>query len=80
MNFMVNWYTEGIRKITNRERFIIVRLQNFVITHFQAYGGLRGAIAFALIFSVSPAVPAHNIFLGAAYFIILFTVFVQVGG
>lgn len=47
--------------------------------HVQGYGGLRGAIAFSLAYSLDiKSVPGRDVFLGATYLIILFTVFVQV--
>jgi hypothetical protein len=40
----------------------------------QGYGGLRGAIAFSLAYTLVPeTIPGRNTFLGATYFVILFT-------
>lgn len=45
----------------------------------QAYGGLRGAVAFCLVAMLNPSYITHkNLFQTATLFIILFTVFIQV--
>lgn len=44
-----------------------------------AYGGLRGAISFALAFTLPDNIGRKQLFITATIVIILFTVFLQVG-
>lgn len=54
--------------ITFKDQFII------------AYGGLRGAICFSLVFLLpGPVFPRKKLFITAATVVIFFTVFIQVG-
>lgn len=65
MTFIINKFR--IVKLTTKDQFII------------AYGGLRGAIAFSLVYLLNPAhFPMRNMFLTAIITVIFFTVFVQV--
>lgn len=43
-----------------------------------AYGGLRGAISFALVFTLPENIARKNLFITATITIIIFTVFIQV--
>lgn len=43
-----------------------------------AYGGLRGAICFALVFTLPDTINRKNLFVTASIAIIIFTVFIQV--
>ncbi|XP_077077705.1 sodium/hydrogen exchanger 1 isoform X2 [Siphateles boraxobius] len=55
-----------IVKLTTKDQFIV------------AYGGLRGAIAFSLVYLLNPVhFPMRNLFLTAIITVIFFTVFVQ---
>lgn len=45
-----------------------------------AYGGLRGAISFALVFTLPDNIGRKKLFVTATITIILFTVFLQVRG
>ena len=59
---LINRYTLSSRKVALKEQLII------------GYGGLRGAIAFSLAFMLEPDhIEGRNTFLGATYFVILFT-------
>lgn len=44
-----------------------------------AYGGLRGAISFALVYTLPENIIRRKLFITATIAIILFTVFIQVG-
>lgn len=44
-----------------------------------AYGGLRGAICFALAFTLPDTINRKNLFVTASIAVIIFTVFIQVG-
>ncbi|CAJ0935235.1 unnamed protein product, partial [Mesorhabditis belari] len=65
LTYIVNQFTGGVRYISFQEQLIM------------AYGGLRGAISFSLVFMISDDVPTKNTLLSATYIVILFTVFVQ---
>lgn len=43
-----------------------------------AYGGLRGAICFALVFTLPDTINRKNLFVTASIAVIIFTVFIQV--
>lgn len=43
-----------------------------------SYGGLRGAVCFALVFLVPESIGRHNLFVTATIAVIIFTVFIQV--
>ncbi len=65
LTFVINKFR--IVKLTSKDQFII------------AYGGLRGAIAFSLIYLLEyEHFPMRNMFLTAIITVIFFTVFVQV--
>lgn len=62
---VINWFRTI--PLTFKDQFII------------AYGGLRGAICFALVFLLPDAVfPRKKLFITAAIFVIFFTVFILV--
>ncbi|XP_067267764.1 sodium/hydrogen exchanger 1 [Chanodichthys erythropterus] len=64
LTFIINKFR--IVKLTTKDQFII------------AYGGLRGAIAFSLVYLLNPNhFPMRNMFLTAIITVIFFTVFVQ---
>uniref|UniRef100_A0A8C2CSX8 Sodium/hydrogen exchanger n=1 Tax=Cyprinus carpio TaxID=7962 RepID=A0A8C2CSX8_CYPCA len=64
LTFVINKFR--IVKLTSKDQFII------------AYGGLRGAIAFSLVYLLNPDhFPMRNMFLTAIITVIFFTVFVQ---
>ncbi|KAK4810292.1 hypothetical protein QYF61_017339 [Mycteria americana] len=63
LTFFVNRF--HVNTITSKDQFII------------AYGGLRGAICFSLVFLL-PDFPRKKLFIAATTVVILFTVFVQV--
>uniref|UniRef100_A0A8C1PY91 Sodium/hydrogen exchanger n=1 Tax=Cyprinus carpio TaxID=7962 RepID=A0A8C1PY91_CYPCA len=64
LTFVINKFR--IVKLTSKDQFII------------AYGGLRGAIAFSLVYLLNPDhFPMKNMFLTAIITVIFFTVFVQ---
>ncbi|KAL1258611.1 hypothetical protein QQF64_009188, partial [Cirrhinus molitorella] len=64
LTFMINKFR--IVKLTSKDQFII------------AYGGLRGAIAFSLVYLLNEVhFPMRNMFLTAIITVIFFTVFVQ---
>ncbi|XP_051721300.1 sodium/hydrogen exchanger 1 [Ctenopharyngodon idella] len=64
LTFIINKFR--IVKLTTKDQFII------------AYGGLRGAIAFSLVYLLKPEhFPMRNMFLTAIITVIFFTVFVQ---
>ncbi|XP_048007709.1 sodium/hydrogen exchanger 1 [Megalobrama amblycephala] len=64
LTFIINKFR--IVKLTTKDQFII------------AYGGLRGAIAFSLVYLLNPHhFPMRNMFLTAIITVIFFTVFVQ---
>ncbi|CAJ0584031.1 unnamed protein product, partial [Mesorhabditis spiculigera] len=65
LTYFVNQFTGGVRYISFQEQLIM------------AYGGLRGAISFSLVFMISDDVPIKNTLLSATYVVILFTVFIQ---
>lgn len=63
----INWFRTI--PLTFKDQFII------------AYGGLRGAICFALVFLLPAAVfPRKKLFITAAIVVIFFTVFILVSG
>lgn len=65
LTFVINKFR--IVKLTTKDQFII------------AYGGLRGAIAFSLVYLLDEnQFPMKNMFLTAIITVIFFTVFVQV--
>ncbi|KAM4020981.1 sodium/hydrogen exchanger 2-like isoform 2-T2 [Anomaloglossus baeobatrachus] len=74
--FCLFWRASGVVVLTNiLNRFclsVISRKDQFII----AYGGLRGAICFSLVFLL-PDVAAKRLFISATSAVILFTVFVQ---
>lgn len=43
-----------------------------------AYGGLRGAICFALVFTLPDTINRKNLFVTASIAVIIFTIFIQV--
>lgn len=62
--------------ICNRFR---VRKISFVDKFVMSYGGLRGAVAFALVITIDPHhIPLQPMFLTATIAMVYFTVFVQV--
>ncbi|XP_056089931.1 sodium/hydrogen exchanger 1 [Rhinichthys klamathensis goyatoka] len=64
LTFVINKFR--IVKLTTKDQFIV------------AYGGLRGAIAFSLVYLLNPVhFPMRNMFLTAIITVIFFTVFVQ---
>ncbi|XP_068124348.1 sodium/hydrogen exchanger 2-like [Hyperolius riggenbachi] len=77
--FCLLWRAMGVfvlTQIINRFRTITLTMKDqFII----AYGGLRGAICFSLVFLLpnSPAFPRKNLFITAAIVVIFFTVFLQ---
>ncbi|XP_075056300.1 sodium/hydrogen exchanger 2-like [Mixophyes fleayi] len=77
--FCLIWRAMGVFVLTliiNRFRTITLTLKDqFII----AYGGLRGAICFSLVFLLpdSPAFPRKKLFITAAIVVIFFTVFIQ---
>lgn len=80
-----NHYTLGSRHVGYKEQLIIVCcfFMNVIFSHLekpiflillQAYGGLRGAIAFSLAFMLlTENDKVKDMFLGATYVIILYT-------
>eukprot|EP01090_Pellita_catalonica_P019819 TRINITY_DN6850_c0_g1_i1.p1 TRINITY_DN6850_c0_g1~~TRINITY_DN6850_c0_g1_i1.p1 ORF type:complete len:514 (-),score=87.70 TRINITY_DN6850_c0_g1_i1:120-1661(-) len=65
--------TYGLTFIANRRRLIAVSwLDQFII----AYGGLRGAIAFALAFEIPKDVSTRDVTITATLVVVWFTVFV----
>ena len=51
----------------------------FVDKFVMSYGGLRGAVAFALVITINPEhIPLQPVFLTATIAMVYFTVFVQV--
>lgn len=65
LTFVINKFR--IVKLTTKDQFII------------AYGGLRGAIAFSLVYLLNTdQFPKRNMFITAIITVIFFTVFVQV--
>ncbi|XP_078259338.1 sodium/hydrogen exchanger 2 [Rhinoraja longicauda] len=76
--FCLLWRALGVIVLTwiiNRFRKIVVtRKDQFII----AYGGLRGAICFSLVFLLpSHIFPRKNLFITATIVVIFFTVFIQ---
>lgn len=64
---VINWFRTI--PLTFKDQFII------------AYGGLRGAICFALVFLLPSSVfPRKKLFITAAIVVIFFTVFILVSG
>ena len=63
---------------------IIVYCQPFIReltdlnVYFQAYGGLRGAVAFSLVAMLDPHMCHKELFVTATFAVITFTVFIQV--
>lgn len=68
----------GLTLIINRFRIVkLTGKDQFIV----AYGGLRGAIAFSLVFLLpDDHFPMKNMFLTAIITVVFFTVFVQVSG
>ncbi|KAJ3445400.1 sodium/hydrogen exchanger [Anaeramoeba flamelloides] len=60
----------------NRSRITKVKLKEQLIL---SYSGLRGAIAFALAFSLPDSITAKNCFISTTLIVVLFTVFIQGG-
>ncbi|KAM9320019.1 sodium/hydrogen exchanger 2-like [Gastrophryne carolinensis] len=76
--FCLVWRAAGVfvlTQIINRFRTITLTTKDqFII----AYGGLRGAICFSLVFLLPDTVfPRKNLFITAAIVVIFFTVFIQ---
>ncbi|XP_072332736.1 sodium/hydrogen exchanger 2 [Scyliorhinus torazame] len=76
--FCLAWRALGVivlTQIINRFRKLLVtRKDQFII----AYGGLRGAICFSLVFLLpSHVFPRKNLFITATIVVIFFTVFIQ---
>uniref|UniRef100_T1KSG4 Sodium/hydrogen exchanger n=1 Tax=Tetranychus urticae TaxID=32264 RepID=T1KSG4_TETUR len=66
LTYVCNNFSNRLRSITRQEQFIM------------AYGGLRGAIAFALAIMLDPRdLPSADLFVTATLTVIIFTVFVQ---
>ncbi|XP_053200996.1 Na(+)/H(+) exchanger protein 7-like [Panonychus citri] len=66
LTYICNTFSNRLRSITRQEQFIM------------AYGGLRGAIAFALAIMLHPKdIPSYELFITATMAVIIFTVFVQ---
>ena len=66
MSAIVNYFR--VDKINNVDKFVM------------AYGGLRGAIAFALVLSISSTqVPIKKTMVCASIVVVMFTSFIQVG-
>lgn len=51
---------------------------NFTDQFGLAYGGLRGAICFALVFTLPDSINRKDLFVTASIAVITFTVFIQV--
>ncbi|KAJ6241155.1 sodium/hydrogen exchanger [Anaeramoeba flamelloides] len=60
----------------NRSRMHKVKLKDQLIL---SYSGLRGAIAFALAFSLPDSIKSKNSFISTTLIVVLFTVFIQGG-
>ncbi|KAJ3436495.1 sodium/hydrogen exchanger [Anaeramoeba flamelloides] len=60
----------------NRSRITKVKLKEQLIL---SYSGLRGAIAFALAFSLPDSIKSKNCFISTTIIVVLFTVFIQGG-
>ncbi|KAJ3432553.1 sodium/hydrogen exchanger [Anaeramoeba flamelloides] len=65
-----------LTNIANRSRITKVKLKEQLIL---SYSGLRGAIAFALAFSLPDSIKAKNCFISTTLIVICFTVFIQGG-
>lgn len=52
---------------------------NFKDQFILGYGGLRGAISFALVFTLPDSIGRKKLFLTTTICMIMFTVFIQVG-
>uniref|UniRef100_A0A4W3JG35 Sodium/hydrogen exchanger n=1 Tax=Callorhinchus milii TaxID=7868 RepID=A0A4W3JG35_CALMI len=77
--FCLFWRTSGVvvlTQIINKFRAMKVTPKDqFII----AYGGLRGAICFSLVFLLPPDIfPRKNLFITSTIVVIFFTVFIQV--
>ncbi|KAJ3425847.1 sodium/hydrogen exchanger [Anaeramoeba flamelloides] len=65
-----------LTSIANRSRMHKVKMkEQFILS----YSGLRGAIAFALAFSLPDSIESKNSFISTALIVVLFTVFIQGG-
>ncbi|KAM8952825.1 sodium/hydrogen exchanger 2-like [Pelodytes ibericus] len=75
--FCLFWRASGVVVLTSiLNKFClnsITRKDQFIV----AYGGLRGAICFSLVFLLPPQFPKKRLFIAATTAVILFTVFVQ---
>ena len=75
---MSDVYT-GVVLLTEIANYFRLHQLNRVEKFVMSYGGLRGAIAFALVLLIDPVlVPRQPLFVTATITVVFFTVFVQV--